>query len=58
MVISKASVLVVDDEIRTLRMVQHMLELEGYCVTTATSGEAGRHPMAELLIRFQGRLIL
>jgi len=39
-VVSKASVLVVDDEIRTLRMIQHMLELEGYRVTTATSGEA------------------
>ena len=37
---SKASVLVVDDEIRTLRMMQHMLELEGYRAITSTSGEA------------------
>ena len=30
----------VDDEIRTLRMMQHMLELEGYRAITSTSGEA------------------
>ena len=35
----KASILVVDDEVRTLRMLQHMLELEGYRVITAISGE-------------------
>ena len=37
---SKASILVVDDEVRTLRMMQHMLELEGYRAITAISGEA------------------
>jgi len=36
----KASVLVVDDEIRTLRMMKHMLELEGYQVSTTISGAA------------------
>ena len=37
---SKASILVVDDEIRTLRMMKHMLELERYQVITAISGDA------------------
>ena len=37
---SKASILVIDDDVRTLRMMQHMLELEGYRVITAVSGEA------------------
>jgi len=36
----KTSVLVVDDDIRMLRMVQQMMELEGYRVLTASSGEA------------------
>ena len=36
----KASILVVDDEVRTLRMMKHMLELEGYRVITAISGDA------------------
>jgi len=37
---SKANILVVDDEIRTLRMIKHMLELEGYQVSTTISGAA------------------
>ena len=36
----KTSVLVVDDDIRVLRMLQRMLELEGYQVFTASNGEA------------------
>ncbi|GAG01675.1 unnamed protein product, partial [marine sediment metagenome] len=36
----KTSVLVVDDDIRILRMLQRMLELEGYQVFTASDGEA------------------
>ena len=36
----KTSVLVVDDDIRILRMLQRMLELEGYQVLTASSGVA------------------
>ncbi len=36
----KVSVLVVDDDIRILRMLQRMLELEGYRVLTASNGEA------------------
>lgn len=36
----KTSVLVVDDDIRILRMMQHMLRLEGYHVLAASSGEA------------------
>ena len=36
----KANILVVDDEVRTLRMMKHMLELEGYRVITAISGDA------------------
>jgi len=36
----KTSVLVVDDDIRVLRMLQRMLELEGYQVLTASSGVA------------------
>jgi DNA-binding response OmpR family regulator len=35
----KASVLVVDDDIRILRMMQRILELEGYRVLTASNGE-------------------
>ncbi len=35
----KVSVLVVDDDIRILHMLQRMLELEGYHVLTASSGE-------------------
>lgn len=36
----KASVLVVDDDVRILRMMQRILELEGYRVLTATDGKA------------------
>ena len=36
---SMATILVVDVEARTLRMMQHILELEGYRATTAISGE-------------------
>jgi len=36
----KASVLVVDDDIRLLRMMQLILEAEGYRVVTASDGEA------------------
>ena len=36
----KASVLAVDDDARILRMMQRILELEGYKVLTASNGEA------------------
>jgi DNA-binding response OmpR family regulator len=36
----KTSVLVVDDDIRMLRMMRRMLELEGFQVLVASSGEA------------------
>jgi DNA-binding response OmpR family regulator len=36
----KASILVVDDDVRMLRMMQRILELEGYRVLTAINGEA------------------
>ena len=36
----KTSLLVVDDDVRILRMMQRILELEGYRVLTASSGEA------------------
>jgi DNA-binding response OmpR family regulator len=36
----KASVLVVDDDIRILRMMKRILELEGFKVLVASSGEA------------------
>ena len=36
----KVSVLVVDDDVRMLRMMQHILELEGYRVLTASNGES------------------
>ena len=35
----KASVLVVDDDIRILRMIKRILELESYQVFTASSGQ-------------------
>lgn len=35
----KVSVLVVDDDVRVLRMIQRILQLEGYRVFTASSGE-------------------
>ena len=40
MLSKKASVLVVDDDIRILRMVKRILELEGYQLLVASSGEA------------------
>ena len=40
MSLRKASVLVVDDDVRMLRMMQHILELEGFQVLTASDGEA------------------
>ncbi len=36
----KASILVVDDDVRMLRMMQRILDLEGYRVLTASNGEA------------------
>ncbi len=36
----KISVLVVDDDVRILRMIRRILELEGYRVLTASDGEA------------------
>lgn len=35
----KASILVVDDDVRILRMIRRVLELEGYRVLTASNGE-------------------
>jgi len=35
----KASVLVIDDDVRILRMMKRTLELEGYRVLTASDGE-------------------
>ena len=35
----KAKILVVDDDVRMLRMMNRILELEGFQVTTASSGE-------------------
>lgn len=40
MSIKKHSVLVVDDDVRILRMIKRVLELEGYQASVATSGEA------------------
>jgi len=40
MPLGKTSLLVVDDDVRILRMMQRILELEGYRVLTASSGEA------------------
>ncbi len=40
MALKKISVLVVDDDSRMLRMIQQLLELEGYDVLTANNGEA------------------
>lgn len=36
----KTAVLVVDDDVRILRMIQHILELEGYHVVKVSSGAA------------------
>ena len=35
----KESVLVVDDDVRILRMIHRIMELEGYRVLTASNGE-------------------
>jgi len=43
----KASVLVVDDDVRILRMTGRILELEGYRVLTANSGEAALNTFDE-----------
>ncbi len=43
----KQSVLVVDDDIRILRMMQRTLELEGYRVFVATDGEVAINMLAE-----------
>ena len=40
MPIKKPVILVVDDEVRILRMMQRILELEGYRVLIANNGEA------------------
>jgi DNA-binding response OmpR family regulator len=40
MSIKKPTVLVVDDDVRILRMIKRVLELEGYQASVATSGEA------------------
>ena len=43
----KQSVLVVDDDVRILRMMQRTLELEGYRVFVATDGEVAINVLAE-----------
>jgi len=43
----KTSVLVVDDDIRILRMIQRLLELEGYKVLTADNGDAALNAFDE-----------
>ncbi|HEX75649.1 MAG TPA: response regulator transcription factor [Dehalococcoidia bacterium] len=43
----KVSVLVVDDDVHILRMMQHVLELEGYRVVTASNGESALDVFAE-----------
>ena len=43
----KASVLVVDDDVRILRMIRRILELEGYRVLTASNGEAALNVFCE-----------
>ena len=43
----KQAVLVIDDDIRILRMMQRTLELEGYRVAVATDGEAAINMLAE-----------
>jgi len=40
MPLTKVSTLIVDDDIRMLRMMQRILELEGYRVRTASDGKA------------------
>ena len=43
----KTSVLVVDDDVRILRMVQRILEMEGYLVFRAINGEAALNILDE-----------
>ena len=43
----KTLVLVVDDDIRILRMMQRILELEGYRVLTASDGEAALNRLCD-----------
>ena len=43
----KVSVLVVDDDVRMLRVMRRILELEGYRMLTASSGEAAFHMFDE-----------
>ena len=43
----KTSVLIVDDDVRILRMTQRILELEGYLVMRAISGEAAIDILSE-----------
>ena len=40
MMSKKAPVLIVDDDVRILRMMKRTLELEGYRIHTASNGEA------------------
>lgn len=47
MTIIRVSVLVVDDDVRVLRMVQHILELEGYRVLTASDGKTALGILSE-----------
>lgn len=43
----KLSVLVIDDDVRILRMMQRTLELEGYRVSVAANGEAAINMLTE-----------
>jgi len=47
MTFKKASVLVVDDDVHILRMMQHILELEGYRVITTSDGKAALNVLNE-----------
>ena len=47
MTIIRVSVLVVDDDARVLRLVQHILELEGYRVLTASDGKTALGILSE-----------
>ena len=44
---SNLNILVVDDDIFVRNMVQERLNMEGYTVTTAENGEAGRKKFSE-----------
>ncbi len=43
----RVSVLVVDDDVRILRMMQHILELEGHRVLTASDGKTALDTLSE-----------